>query len=299
MAARFDLTNTGYEVRPAAPADLAAVRMLLPKAPADCTQLVAVDGQQGLVIGALAATKIFRDIPFAGPGIALHVIPSCRRHGVARGLLQRATDLAAERSAQGLYAMQRVVAGSDEAKAWRWLGFNVLESVEQHRLPLDRFEPRLAPLVERMRRSGKIPDAAHMIPLYRADAQAVLRLHLSEMGGQPESLSRKLIGEGPGAFHPRYSRVLLLGEEVIGCILAHRSGPDVAVVDANIVAPPYRNGWANIWLKLEATRGALSLGIKYFHFTSFDHYEDTRSFTKKLGGATTTVEQLMFRSMKT
>lgn len=271
--------------------------MLLPQAPEACCSFVAVDGRDGLVVGAIAVANAFRQQPIPGPGILLHVIQPCRRHGVGTALLEQAAQLAAHHGGQCLYAMKRVAAQSDEAAGWAWLGFVVLESVEQHSLPLAQFEPRLAPLVERMRRGGRIPAEARIIPLFQANHDAVLRLHLSQMGGQPENLSLKLIGEGPGAFHPRYSRVLMIGEQIVGCILAHRKGPDVAVVDANIVASEFRNGWANIWLKLEATRGALSLGIKYFHFVSFDHYEDTRSFTKKLGGATTTVEQLMYRPL--
>jgi hypothetical protein len=71
----------------------------------------------------------------------------------------------------------------------------------------------------------------------------------------------------------------------------------VASVDANIVVPEFRNGWANLWLKLEATQGASSLGITHFHFTSFDHYEDTRSFTAKLGGVVTKTMFLMHRRL--
>jgi hypothetical protein len=52
-----------------------------------------------------------------------------------------------------------------------------------------------------------------------------------------------------------------------------------------------------VWLKLEATQGALSLGITHFHFTSFDHYADTRRFTEQLGGMTTKRWALMYRRL--
>ena len=283
MPIEFDLPKTGFSIRAAIPGDEAALRMLLPAAPRGAGLLVATDGRRGLVIGAGVVTAEFRRKPPVGPGVALHVIPPCRQCGVAGSLLERLTAAARDRGAEAVYAMQRVEAGSAEEQAWQWLGFEVYDRVEEHELPLAEFEPRLAPLVDRMRVRGRIPDGARIIPLYQADHQAVLRLHLEEMGGDTATLGRKLSGEGPGAFHPRYSRVLLVGERVVGCILAHRTARDVAAVDADIVAPDLRGGWANVWLKLEATRGALSLGIERFHFSSFDHYEDTRSFTSKLG----------------
>jgi hypothetical protein len=91
--------------------------------------------------------------------------------------------------------------------------------------------------------------------------------------------------------------VLLVDGKVVGCILAHRKDADTAIVDADVVKSCLRGGWANIWLKLEATRGALRLGIKNFEFTSFDHYTDTRSFTKKMGGVTVQTTLLMVKSL--
>ena len=101
-------------------------------------------------------------------------------------------------------------------------------------------------------------------------------------------------GLGPGAFHSRYSHVLLIENQVRGCMLARRSGPDTMVVDANVVDPQLRGGWANALLKLEAFRGAFE-GVKWIRFTTFDHYTDTRSFTEKLGGSTERITVLMIR----
>ncbi len=117
------------------------------------------------------------------------------------------------------------------------------------------------------------------------------------MGGDRGELYRKLRGKGPGAYLPRQSRVLLVDDEVKGCLLAHRTGKDAITVDANIVVPELRGGWANAWLKLEAFRGA-PVEVKEFRFTSFNHYQDTRSFTKKLGGVTTNTTALMFRPLE-
>lgn len=292
---RFDFTATGFSVGLAQAADAKACRMLLPDMPSGADVVVAREGTRQLVIGAAGTARAWRMHPKRGPGVMVHVIEPCRRRGVGGALFGELLRLVAMRGAKAVYGAQRVEFDGPEMQAWQRLGFDVCETVEEHELPLDHFVPRLAPLVEWMRRSGEIPEDARIIPLYAANHADVLQLHLDHLGGDRESLDRRLRGEGRGAFHPRYSRVIVLGEQVAGCILCRRKSQTVAVVDANIVVPELRGGWANVWLKLEATQLALSLGITHFHFTSFDHYADTRSFTAKLAGVTTRRWALMWR----
>jgi hypothetical protein len=293
----FDISRTGYAVRRALAADAQACRMLLPEAPPECEWFVAVDGEQGLVVGAAAATFVPRTTPLVGPGVAVHVIEPCRGAGVGRTLVDQLAASVARRPAQALYAARKVEYDGPAMRAWQGLGFSVCETVEEHELALAPIVERLAPLVDRFRQEGRIPPEARIVPLYAASAPAVLQLHLDHLGGDRGALYERLRGQGPEAFHPRYSRVLLLGDRTAGCILAHRQSHDVATVDANIVAPDVRGGWANVWLKLEATQGALGLGITRFHYTSFDHYADTRKFTQMLGGLTTRKWALMYRPL--
>ena len=269
---KFDLAKSGYTVRPAEGRDSKACRMLLPNITPEMFCMVAEDGAHGLIVGAVSISRRFRQKPPVGPGIEIHVIKPCRRSGVGTALLEGIGATAAVHGAQAIYAANRVEEGSDEMQAWRWLGFTPLETVEEHLLPLAEFEPRLAPLVDRMHQKGTIPTEARIIPLYEADKSAVLELHVKCMGGDRESISQKLHGHGVGAYHPRYSRVLMIGERVMGCILGHRTSKEVFWVDANFIDPELRGRWANVWLKLEATRGALSVGAKNFHFSTFDQY---------------------------
>ena len=211
-----------------------------------------------------------------------------------RAILARLAERAADTGAEALYAANKVDLGSDEMQAWAALGFSPCEKVEHHELPLDQFEPQLAPLYERMRKRGKIPSSARIIPLYEADVDAVAKLHLAQLGGDQTTLMKKLRGDVPGSFTARYSRVLLINDRVVGFILGHRVEGDVVHVDANVLAPEVRGGWANVWLKLEATRGGLKWGIKKFVFTTFDHYADTRSFTERLQGVTMRTTVLMY-----
>jgi GNAT superfamily N-acetyltransferase len=292
----FNISQTEFTIRPAESQDGKALRMLLPGLRNGGAYFVAADPHSQLVVGAAAMTASCRTEPVVGPGIALEVIEPCRRQGIATALLAHLERAAAQAfGAEALYASQRVDRESELAKHWQWLGFSPVVSVEEHELPTARFEADLGPLFERMRAKGRIPANASIVPLYQANAAAVLQLHLDQMGGERGALYRRIRGQGAGTFHPRYSRVLGIDGRVKGCILAHRVAADVAAVDANILDPDVRGGWANVWLKLEASRGAIRLGIKTFRFTTFDHYTDTRSFTQRLGGETTRVMQLMYR----
>jgi GNAT superfamily N-acetyltransferase len=296
VATDFKSSNAAFSIRPADVTDAKAVRMLLPALREISHCFVGVDTASQRIVGAAGATVSCRTQPAIGPGIAVEVIRPYRRRGIATALLQQLENAARQTfGAAALYAASRVERGCEEAEGWEGLAFQPIETVEEHQLPTAQFEAQLGPLIDRMREKGRIPANASLIPLYEANAAAVLQLHLDQMGGDRGELYRKIRGQGVGAFHPRYSRVLLIDGRVKGCILAHRLAKDVAAVDANILDPSVRGGWANVWLKLEATRGALRLGIKTFQFTTFDHYSDTRSFTERLGGQTTRVMQLVYR----
>ena len=287
MAQQFDIAASGFAVREAILPEAKACRMLLPHFDPAGFYLVAVEQRTGLVVGAAALTQSRRAKPPIGPGVAIHVIPPCRRQGIGRALVTALLDAAQRSDDQSLYSARKVDLADDELPAWQGLGFHAIETVEEHELALKDLLPRLAPLVAWMRETNHIPPEARIVPLYAANRAHVLELHLDHLGGDRGDVYQRLRGLGSSAFHPRYSRVLLLGERVVGCLLAHRVEQDAAVVDAVIVAPELRNGWASVWLKLEAGQGAEPLGVRRFQFTSFDHYEDTRRFTERLGGVVT------------
>jgi GNAT superfamily N-acetyltransferase len=293
-------TVSAFSIRPARPDDAKAFRMLLPETfNALDFRLVAEAGSPTCIVAAAGLTTPQRPKPLVGPAVALHVIKPYRRQGIGKELISRLNSEATSRGALALYATQKVNLLGEEARGWTWLGFSPCETVEHHELPLDQFEPRLAPLYERMRKQGRIPESAQIIPLYEADFEAVTRLHLALLGGDAATLMRRIRGEGPDAFSAQYSRVLLIDGRVSGFILGHRTSREVIHVDANVLEPTVRGGWANIWLKLEATRGAISIGVKTFVFTTFDHYADTRSFTEKLQGVTARTMVLMYRPIAT
>ncbi len=297
MLVDFNIARDGFSIRPATAVDAKAVRMLLPEMREAAIHFVSVDGKHQLVIGAAAATRSCRQQPLTGPGVSLRVIEPCRRNGIATNLLRHIEQTARAAGAKALYAAQRVDQGSVEMHAWERLGFTRSETVEEHLLPVNQIEARLGALVDRMRAQGRIPPNARVIPLFEANLVPVLQLHLDHMGGDRGELYRRLRGQGPKAFLPRQSRVLLIDDQVKGCLLAHRTNRDTITVDANVVDLKLRGGWANALLKIEAFRGAPA-GVKQFRFLSFDHYTDTRSFTKKMGGTTARTTMLMIRRLE-
>jgi GNAT superfamily N-acetyltransferase len=291
----FDLP---FSIGPLENAEEKAYRMLLPKAAKAFSHcLVARAGTPPLVVAAAGMTNSLRLKPMIGPGVAMHVIEPCRRRGLGRSLLAALEAEARRHGSEALYAVQKVELDGEEMRGWSWLGFLPCEQVHHHVLELDKFEPRLAPLYDRLKRRGRIPESARIVSLYEADANEVTQLHVAQLGGDPTTLLRRIRGEGPDAFAPRHSRVLLVDGRVMGIILGHRTSRDVVHVDADVVDPVLRGGWANVWLKLEATREALKWGIEKFVFTTFDHYTDTRSFTEKLEGVTVRTMVLMYRPL--
>lgn len=275
--------------------------MLLPEVMHPALRLVACDDEDGRVLGAAALLEAMRPRPPVGPGAMVHVIPPRRRQGIGRALIDTLVAAARARHAEALYAIQRVDAESEQHYAWQRLGFSPLEQVVDHEVELTRVIERLTPLWDRIAGQGWAPDDARLVSLYEADRGQVADLHLRELGGDRRDLLRKLRGEGVGAYQPVYSRVLLIGREpqreVAGCLLARRLDRETAAVEANIVDPGIRAGWANIWLKLDASRGAQSLGIHRFLWRTFDRYQDTRAFTEQVGGKVLRTELLMHRPL--
>ena len=287
--------DLSFSIRVALSTDTKAVRMLLSSATDAFEHILVVESELPQhIVAAGALTRSIRPKPLKGPGVTLQVIEPFRGRGIGKTLLEGLAARASQQAAEAIYATQKVDANSEAMRAWSALGFSPCETVEHHELPLDQFEPQLAPLYDRMRLKGKIPISARIIPLFDANISEVLLLHLATLGGDPKALTQKLRGEVQGSFMPRLSRVLVIDDRVVGFILAHRVSREIAYVDANVVAPEVRGSWANVWLKLEATREAMRWGINQFVFTSFDHYKDTRNFTERMRGVSVRKSILMY-----
>lgn len=270
--------------------DWRALRMLLPQAVhhgCGCDVLVATVGAaRRQVIGAIAIEPQMRAQPHLGPRVALHVIPPWRRRGVGRSLLNAAAIISAARKADALYAWSKVRPDSDETAAWRGLGFTHAIESSLTRVSAERVMEVLRPVVDRLLKRRYIPAEAQIIPLEQANPDDVARLVTTCLAGAgAESiLKRRLIGRHPNPLEPRLSKALLYKDRVAGVMLGSPIDSRVGLVEANVLHPMVRGGWANVWLKLETTREARDAGYDAFLYETHSQHGDTRALTRRLGG---------------
>ena len=180
-------------------------------------------------------------------------------HGVATALLAKVESAPRERSVPPRFTQQnawrRKAANCEDGNGWALRRLKLSRSTH---LRLSTSKPKLGPLIERMRTKGRIPPMLGLSRSMKQMRPPYCKCILTRWAASAASCIGRFGDEG-WPLSPRYSCVLLVGDRVKGCILAHRVAADVAAVDANILDPSVRGGWANVWLKLEATRGADSV----------------------------------------
>ncbi|HEX6962454.1 MAG TPA: GNAT family N-acetyltransferase, partial [Lacipirellula sp.] len=260
--------------------DWRALRMLLPHAVhhgCGCDAFVATDDAAARrVIGALAIEPQMRLQPYRGPRVALHVIPPWRRLGVGRSLLNAAAAISVARKAEALYAWSKLRPDSDEAAAWRGVGFTHAIEYLLTRVEAARVIEKLTPLVDALQQRGHIPAKARIIPLEKANPKEVVRLvttYLAGVGTEPV-LERRIVGRHPKPLEPRLSRALLYQDRIVGVMLGSPIDPRVGLIEANVIHPAVRGGWANVWLKLETTRDAQAAGYDAFLYETHSQHAD-------------------------
>jgi hypothetical protein len=240
------------------------------------------------VVGAIAATRSKVQTPLPGPRVCVHVIMPFRGRGVGGALARAMAAAQCRLGAQVLYAWSLLRDPSGpEAMGWRRLGFTGHCSLLEHEIDLSEIIRRLEPVFARAAGAGRIPadlTIARYGDLTGAHLDQITKVYVTQLGGTPVEVRTRLERKGPEGFHRELSTVLLQGGNVIAFMLGHLL-PDVEAfaVDAVVVDPAHRGGWANILIKLEPARRGVSAGVKRLRFQTFDHNRETRAFTGKLG----------------
>jgi len=276
-----------FLIRPPTPAERRACRMLLPRATGagQRAQLhVAVAGPDRHVVGA-AALGLEPGPADAGRRwlVDLRVIVPARRRGVGRALMRRAVEQAAGHGIPALHAWEWVEPDGDAARAWAAFGFSPCQRRLEFEADLARAHATLLPLYDRAREDGWVPPAARIVPLADADHEAVARLHVQCLGGTRRLLMPLLRGAAADAYDPACSRVLLLDGRVVGFTLGRVHPDGVCDVDANVIHPAVRLGWANLWLKFEAAAVLLARGVHTIRYASFQQHTDTHRVSRQVG----------------
>ena len=244
---------------------------------------VAAVGSPPRVVGAAALGLDARDHTHQGWQIDLRVIAPFRRRGIGRALTEHAVAQAAAHGVSHLHAWQWVEPDSEPARAWAALGYAPARRKLEYEADIEQASSTLAQLYHQVRESGYIPATATIVPLGDADPDAVARLHAEYLGGSRRVLMPLLTGAAPDCYHPKYSRVILLDGQVVGASLGRILPDGVCEVDAHVLHPSVRMGWANLWLKMEAAERLLEDGIRTMRYFTLEQHTDTQRISRQAG----------------
>ena len=269
-----------FFIRNPTSAERRACRMLLPAAARSGQKVrlfVAVAGEPQRVVGAAALGLDGRGDAHRGWQVDLRVIGPFRRRGIGRALIEHVATQARDHDVGAIHAWEWAEPDSEAAKAWAALGFLPQRRRTEYEADVHTASRTLVPLLNEVREHGWIPDGARIVPLSEVDPAAVAALHVKYLGGTRQLLMPLLTGAAPDRYDPTHSRVLLLDGRVMGFTLG-RVFPDQGLceVDANVLDPAVRLGWANVWLKVDAADSLLAAGIRTMRYFALDQHTDTR-----------------------
>jgi GNAT superfamily N-acetyltransferase len=282
----MESSPAAFAIRPPTAAERRACRMLLPRATGAWQRsrlFVAVAGEPPRVVGAAALGLDRRLETHRAWQVDLRVIVTHRGRGIGRALTEHAAALAARHGAPALSAWEWVEPDSDAARAWAALGFSPAQRKLEYEADIAAASSTLLPLYEQVRAENWIPPSARIIPLAEADHGAVADLHVQYLGGSRRLLMPLLNGSAPDRYDPKYSRVMLLDGRVVGFSLGRLHADRVCEVDAHVLHPSVRMGWANLWLKMEAAERLLDDGIRTMRYFSLQQHTDTQRISRQAG----------------
>ncbi|MAE64917.1 MAG: hypothetical protein CMJ18_11665 [Phycisphaeraceae bacterium] len=273
-----------FEIAPATSDDDRAVRVLLPdfvKRRIPPVRFVARD-DASRVIGAAALFPCPLGNP-VGFKMMLRVARPFRGRGIGRALVAEASAESKRRRVAALYAHKAVSPFGDELSAWVALGFDQRKTENVYESEPSRLLEIVDPLYEKMVRLKWIPENAEIVPLRDAPHEDVARMHVRLLGGSMNHILPRIMGFADVSYDPVLSRVLLLDGEVQGFVLARLPEPDCSSVEALVVDPSLRLGWAHVLLKRETALHSVASKRKGIRFTAYDQHRDTRKMASETG----------------
>jgi GNAT superfamily N-acetyltransferase len=287
-------TNS-FSISPAEASDMRACRMLLPACflPTQAPELlVALDADKNLIGAAAIGWATVGDPP-AFP-TAMHVVPTWRRRGVGRALVKAAAT-ALRGEAPAMRPWSSVTEASDAAAFCLACGFIAHHRVLHFVGEAERMETALAGYRERLEATGWIPPNARIVTLPEAPLSEVAHLAAREFHSSPAALMARLQGRAGTAFDPARSVVLLVDGAVMGAQLVSIAEDGIPEVDANVVSPKLRRGWANLLLTHEGTRVGVANGSRRFRFFCDERVTDTVKLARRSGAELVRTDLSMIR----
>jgi len=254
--------------------------------------LVAMDSDRAL-LGAAALIWVAAGDPPAFP-VAVHVRPEWRGQGIGRSLVEAAAGFAAA-EVPALQPWGLLDEASEEAAFCLATGFIVHHRMLHFEGEAEAMEAMLARYRERFDESGYVPAGARIVSLPEAPAEAVANLVAREFHNSPALMQARFQGRLGRAPDPDRSVVLLLDGVVMGAQLVTLGDDAVPEVEANVVHPSLRRGWANLLLTHEGTRAGVLHGSRRFRFYCDDRVIDTVNLARRSGASRTRVQLALRR----
>lgn len=214
----------------------------------------------------------------AGFPMMVHVLPDSRRLGVGRALVRALVDRA-RGEADRLWVAQALEEGSEAAAFARACGFGAGARQLHFEADTPSFDAHVGGLIARMRARGRISPDVQTVTLAEVPLEEVARLVSIEFRAAPPHIRRLLEQarhEDPDSAPISFtmSRALMIDGALAGALLLNWNHGQVTIV-ANVVAPRWRRGWANLLLLADTTRAAVEWGCKTFRFDCADDNRDT------------------------
>ena len=272
------------EVVPASPAEQPACLALLPEMRGlSCEWLIA--RRNGAIAGAAGLSWSSWNRP-AGFPLWLHVIPCERRQGVGRSLVAAAVELAAGETG-GLWSLKAVEQDSEAAAFLAACGFAIAHRSFTFRMDMVRFDAHMQRIVERLRRHGRIPAELRVVSLREAPLRDVAWMVSAAFASGPAQLLaalRRGLGQAENnGVDPDRSVVVMADDTVAGALLYRFNGGH-CLIEANAVAPAWRNGCVNALQLAAATRNALTAGASSFQYDCDEDVIDSINLARRNGG---------------
>jgi hypothetical protein len=317
-----DLATFAFSIRPARQAEMRACRMLLPdafqpdRAP---TVLVActpnatspnatspnvtspnatspnATSPGGTLIGAAAINWAATGDPPAFQ-VMVHLLADKRRRGVGRALLN-ATEAAVRGETPALQPWSPLTEGSEAALFCLANGFSLHHRMLHFVAEAATLEAVLATYRAKLDRAGWIPPGARVVPLHAAPAPEVAQLVSREFHLNPTAFLARLRGAAGRPLDAERSVVLLLDGKVVGAQLASVGADGIPDIEANVVIPTLRRGWANLLLNHESARIGLAKGSRRFRFFCDERVIDTVNFARRGGAERTRTALVLLRDV--
>ena len=217
----------------------------------------------------------------AGFPILIEVIPPERRGGAGRAMLAAAAELVSEET-DGLWTFSAYDEDDVARHFLQACGFHRQRRQHFFQARIDDLLANITPLLTRLRRRDTGGPPLVITSLGDAPLGEIGWLVSAELGGGPFTAEARMRAQtAPESRVRDRSQVAMIGDAVAGVILWRIDPDDIAVVDARVVAAPWRGGSTNLALLEAGLLRGKAEGLTEVRFHCDDTIRDTLSLARR------------------